>query len=101
MRIGPFQDSLSRCRQNGVTDCTTMRFRLRIDKERCKGCVLCVVACGRGLLRMASGLNRRGQRYAEHVREGTCSGCKDCAELCPEGAIEIEKVDDIDKEDAA
>jgi 2-oxoglutarate ferredoxin oxidoreductase subunit delta len=81
--------------------CDTMRFRLRIDKERCKGCVLCVVACAKGLLHMARGFNERGQHYVEESTGDACSGCKNCADMCPEGAIEIEKIEDAEKEDAA
>jgi 2-oxoglutarate ferredoxin oxidoreductase subunit delta len=71
-----------------------MAFRLHIDKERCKGCALCVDACKQGLLKLARALNRRGQHYVEIGDAEACSGCRRCVTMCPDTAIEIEKLPD-------
>ncbi|MBN1556671.1 MAG: 4Fe-4S dicluster domain-containing protein [Lentisphaerae bacterium] len=70
-----------------------MPFRLYIDKERCKGCALCVSACVRGVLRMTKQLNARGQHYPEARNPGACTACRRCTAICPDAAIEIEKAD--------
>ena len=42
-----------------------MRFEVQIDKERCKGCELCVHFCPRNVLKMAAQFNAKGLRFAE------------------------------------
>ena len=70
------------------------RIRLRIDKERCKGCELCVSVCSRRVLVMAHELNSRGDHYAAIADISQCTGCGQCAVICPDVAIEIEMEDD-------
>ena len=71
-----------------------MRFRIIIDVERCKGCALCVSACGRDVIRMSRKLNTKGYHFAEVERETDCVGCLQCAVICPDAAIEIEQEDE-------
>lgn len=66
-----------------------MKFRLQIDRERCKGCALCVSACVQTALRLSKGLNAKGQHFAEFDPSQGCTGCRRCADLCPEAAIKI------------
>lgn len=66
-----------------------MKYELRIDKERCKGCVLCVSVCPRKLLRMSKELNKKGFHHAETVNGVECMACKQCTDMCPDVAIEI------------
>jgi len=74
------------------------KFKVRIDKDRCKGCLLCVEACARGLLKLARKLNSQGQRYVEIECDEECRGCKQCAEICPDAAIEIDRLPSHDEE---
>ncbi|MBI4976466.1 MAG: 4Fe-4S binding protein [Spirochaetes bacterium] len=63
-----------------------------IDKERCKGCELCVPECKWKLIAMSKEYNRTGYRYAEFSEtNGKCTACKLCAIACPEIAIEVVK----------
>ena len=64
-------------------------FRVSIDRERCKGCELCISVCPRHLLTMTVALNRKGYHVSETVRAEECLGCLKCARMCPEAAIEI------------
>ena len=70
-----------------------MKFTVRIDRERCKGCALCVGACGRHALHMSTELNHKGVRFAEHADEAGCDGCRRCVDLCPDSAIYVQRND--------
>ena len=71
-----------------------MRFRIIIDKERCKGCELCVSVCSRHVVMMTNKLNAKGDHYPETQDLGQCTGCQQCVLICPDAAIEIEMEDD-------
>ncbi|MGQ9700673.1 MAG: 4Fe-4S binding protein [Candidatus Bipolaricaulaceae bacterium] len=62
---------------------------VRVDKERCKGCGLCVAVCPFGVLAITSELNRYGYAVAGVVGPEKCTGCAMCAQMCPEAAIEV------------
>ena len=64
-------------------------LRVSIDRERCKGCELCIPVCPRHLLSMSATLNRKGYHVSEIERTEECLGCLKCARMCPEAAIEI------------
>lgn len=65
-----------------------MAGKIEIDKERCKGCGLCVEACPQGHIHIASTGNRMGYFFAEPCGTG-CTGCAICALVCPDVAIEV------------
>jgi 2-oxoglutarate ferredoxin oxidoreductase subunit delta len=65
------------------------RYRLIIDRERCKGCELCVAVCPKKVLALDAGMNSRGQHYACAAAPAECVGCLQCADICPDAAIEI------------
>lgn len=65
------------------------KIRVSIDRERCKGCELCIPVCSRHLLAMTAALNRKGFHVAEVTGADKCLGCLKCARMCPEAAIEI------------
>ncbi len=62
---------------------------IKIDRQRCKGCELCLPVCPRQVLEMSPGLNDQGVHYAAAVRPEACTGCSNCARMCPDAAIEI------------
>ena len=72
-----------------------MKGTIRIDKERCKGCELCIEFCPKDSISMSEELNLKGYFVAAFVAasdNGTeCNGCGMCAVMCPEVAIEVEK----------
>lgn len=68
-------------------------FRIIIDRDRCKGCELCIPVCPHQVLVLSAPLNRRGNHYPEVKKDAECRGCLKCAVMCPEAAIEIERAE--------
>jgi len=66
-----------------------MRGKIEIDRERCKGCALCTIACAKGLIRIGEEINRQGYFFAVWDENGSCTGCALCGEICPDVAIRI------------
>ncbi len=60
-----------------------------IDKERCKGCELCVSFCPRHLIEMSDEFNSYGLHYCKFTNAEQCTGCAVCAKICPDVAIEV------------
>ncbi|MFC1807494.1 4Fe-4S binding protein [Candidatus Omnitrophota bacterium] len=65
--------------------------KIKIDKEKCKGCKLCILYCPNSSLVFANKLNKRGVEPADFKKGAKCDGCTLCALICPDCAIEIEK----------
>ena len=70
-----------------------MKARVSIDKERCKGCELCVEICRKAVLKMSKLLNSKGYHYVEVVAPDECNGCRECSQICPDTAVEIDMED--------
>lgn len=67
-----------------------IRGTVMIDRERCKGCALCVGVCPHQLLQMESGYNTRGYRPVQLTDSaGQCTGCGVCAVICPDVVFSV------------
>ncbi len=62
--------------------------RIVLDRNKCKGCYLCVDVCPNKVLEPDTKVNSIGY-YPIKVNEGKqCIGCAMCARVCPDMAIE-------------
>jgi len=66
--------------------------KINIDRERCKGCQLCISVCPKKRIAVCQGLNEKGYypaEYSEGQGKEACTGCALCALVCPDVAIEV------------
>jgi len=63
--------------------------KIVIDKDKCKGCLLCVTFCPKELIKKSAHLNKRGVNFVEFQDTGECAGCLQCAIICPDCCIEV------------
>jgi 2-oxoglutarate ferredoxin oxidoreductase subunit beta len=61
-----------------------------VEKDRCKGCGLCVHACPSHVLAMSHEINARGYFYPLVEHPDDCSGCRSCFLVCPDLAVQVE-----------
>lgn len=66
-----------------------IKGRIVIDRELCKGCRYCSMACPKGLITTGRSLNSIGCYPAVFNESGDCTGCALCARMCPDIAIEV------------
>ena len=67
--------------------------KIVIDRERCKGCYLCVRACPLKLLEKDTELNSSGTYPAKSVGAEKCIACGNCYEACADVAIQVFELD--------
>ena len=60
-----------------------------IDRDRCKGCELCVQAFPQQVLAISHRINTKGYFPADVTEPYRCIGCRMCAITCPDVAIAI------------
>ena len=66
--------------------------KLTFETDLCKGCGLCVGACPKGCLAIATEqINQKGYSPAVMVDQEKCIGCAFCATMCPDCIITVEK----------
>ncbi len=65
------------------------RGAIVVDKEKCKGCELCVVVCPTNVIRLAQEVNGKGYHFAYMEIPVACTGCTNCALVCPDSVITV------------
>ena len=66
--------------------------KVTINEALCKGCGLCVEACPKKLLVLATDhINAKGYHPSTMTDESQCVGCASCAIMCPDVAIKVER----------
>lgn len=67
-----------------------VKGEIKIDKERCKGCGLCITVCPKKDIKISKKSNKAGY-FPAQAKNNYCVGCADCATVCPEACIEVYK----------
>lgn len=62
---------------------------IEIDREKCKGCHLCIPACPRDLIEISTRLNASGYYPAAPKQTIECTACGQCWQVCPDVAITV------------
>jgi 2-oxoglutarate ferredoxin oxidoreductase subunit delta len=60
-----------------------------IDRERCKGCLLCARSCPMKVLAADESPNSWGYYPSRAVAEEKCIACGNCYQVCPDVAITV------------
>lgn len=66
----------------------TVKGKVEINIQQCKGCELCTVACHEHALRLSDQINLKGYRYIVADND-LCTGCVNCALVCPDAVITV------------
>jgi 2-oxoglutarate ferredoxin oxidoreductase subunit delta len=66
-----------------------MSYQHHVDKDRCKGCGLCVTICPKNVLELSGEVNTKGYYPVHQARPEDCIFCSACAIMCPDVAITI------------
>jgi len=66
-----------------------MAHHHHIEKDRCKGCGLCIPVCPKNVLEISSTVNTKGYYPAFQARPEDCIRCTLCCIMCPDVAISI------------
>ncbi len=72
------------------------RFKLLFNREKCKGCELCVSFCPKQVLGLDHAVNAKGYHPAGAVKPEECIGCQSCAMVCPDICISIYELEEGD-----
>lgn len=63
-----------------------------VDIEKCKGCGVCTENCPTDTIALAKQVNSKGYNYMEMVNPDNCTGCTNCAIVCPDAVITVYRV---------
>ena len=66
--------------------------RITVDAELCKGCILCIDLCPKGILEPDKAkVNNKGYNPVFCTNMDACTACAMCAIICPDSAIKVER----------
>ena len=66
--------------------------KVTFNTDICKGCGLCVEACPKKIIAIASDrINKKGHYPAVMTDQEKCIACAFCATMCPHVVITVEK----------
>ena len=66
--------------------------KVTFQTDRCKGCGLCVSACPKQIIALATDkINKKGHYPAEITDQSKCVACAFCATMCPDCIITVER----------
>lgn len=62
-----------------------------LNSELCKGCLICIAFCPKGVYEFSDNQNKKGVRIPAPVNIDQCSYCNLCELMCPDQALKVEK----------
>ena len=62
---------------------------IEVNKQRCKGCSVCVEACPTKAISLSPFVNDKGYNYCELTSPDKCIGCAGCGQVCPDACITV------------
>jgi 2-oxoglutarate ferredoxin oxidoreductase subunit delta len=68
--------------------------KVLIDRERCKGCLLCIRACPVKTLEADTEPNSGGSYPTKVVYGEKCIACGNCFEVCPDVCLEVYEIEE-------
>jgi len=69
-----------------------MTAKVTFDRDRCKGCEMCVSVCPKHIVVIdKEAINRKGYHPATVIDIDACIACASCAKICPDSIITVEK----------
>lgn len=71
---------------------------ITVDKTCCKGCNICFSVCPKGLFVPSKNRNSYGTNLPEARNQQECIMCGLCERLCPDGAIDVTRSQEIKTE---
>jgi 2-oxoglutarate ferredoxin oxidoreductase subunit delta len=66
-----------------------MNYVYYIDRDRCKGCGLCVAVCPKKVLEISDEVNTKGYFPVYQAHPEDCVFCATCCIMCPDVALTI------------
>lgn len=72
--------------------CDLRDFKVEVDGKACKECGYCMEACTLGVFAPADYFNDRGYKPVVAAHSERCIGCLACFYVCPDFAIDIQRV---------
>lgn len=60
---------------------------IKVEKGKCKGCMLCTLVCPKSLFKSSINADGRGYHVVEMEESNRCIGCYKCIWICPDMAI--------------
>ena len=70
------------------------RFKVLFNRDKCKGCELCVSFCPMKILALDSAVNAKGYHPAGITDQSACIGCASCAQMCTDCCITIYQLEE-------
>jgi 2-oxoglutarate ferredoxin oxidoreductase subunit delta len=71
-----------------------MKGAIVVDREKCKGCGVCVSNCPLQVIALTAAVNSKGYPTAHMALPEVCTGCANCATVCPDSVITVYRVND-------